>query len=89
MNKELVLILLGFAGQLLFFLRFLIQWYFSEKNKSVTVPTSFWYISIIGAVLLFIYSIFREDIVFMVGSLLSITIYVRNIFIEKIKNRIE
>jgi lipid-A-disaccharide synthase-like uncharacterized protein len=34
---------LGFFGQFLFAMRFLIQWIVSEKKKESTIPVVFWY----------------------------------------------
>lgn len=76
------LIIFGLFGQFLYFLRFFIQWYLSEKHKKVIVPTSFWVISIWGAIVLLIYSIVRRDIVFIIGAILSFFMYVRNLLID-------
>ena len=35
-------LVLGFVGQALFSMRFLIQWIYSEKNKRSMIPTAFW-----------------------------------------------
>src|SRR3989339_1164014 len=45
-------LILGFAGQLLFSARFLVQWIASEKAKRPVVPESFWWLSIFGSLLL-------------------------------------
>tara|TARA_R110000868_G_scaffold153644_10_gene379177 strand:+ start:11126 stop:11407 length:282 start_codon:yes stop_codon:yes gene_type:complete len=70
----------GFLGQGIYFLRFLIQWIYSEKSKASVVPDIFWPISIVGAIFLFVYAVARMDIVFIVGSVLSLFIYVRNYY---------
>ncbi len=41
-------IILGFSAQLLFSLRFLVQWIVSEKKGQSVIPTSFWYLSFFG-----------------------------------------
>ncbi len=74
-------ILFGFGGQFLFFMRFVVQWYASEKRKRVTVPVAFWYISIVGSLTIFIYALHRRDIVFMTAQLLACLIYVRNLML--------
>lgn len=76
-------VLFGFAAQFLFFSRFIIQWMASEKAKKVVIPMMFWYLSIIGAVMIFIYAVYRLDIVFMASSSLSLIIYARNIVLHK------
>ncbi|MDP2600227.1 MAG: lipid-A-disaccharide synthase N-terminal domain-containing protein, partial [Deltaproteobacteria bacterium] len=76
----------GFAAQLLFFLSFVVQWYKSEKKKESYLPSEFWYLRLIGALMLIIYVFQRRDIVFFVSLLLQMVIYGRNIFIMR-KNR--
>lgn len=76
-------IFLGFAAQFMYFLRFLIQWIASEKHQKVVIPPVFWYISMLGAALLLIYSVKRGDLVFITASILNMVIYLRNIAIVK------
>lgn len=73
----------GFFAQFIFFLRFVVQWYASEKHKKSVIPMSFWYLSIAGSVLICIYAIVRRDIVFITSTVLSLGIYVRNIMLRK------
>ena len=70
---------LGFAGQVIFSLRFLVQWICSEKRKQSYIPLSFWYLSLGGAVLLFMYALLRHDPVFIAGQFFGIIIYLRNL----------
>jgi lipid-A-disaccharide synthase-like uncharacterized protein len=72
-------LLVGFLAQACFFLRFLIQWIASEKRKQSVIPMSFWYFSILGAVGLLSYSIYRKDPVFIAGQSMSLFVYLRNI----------
>ncbi len=44
---------LGFVATLTFALRFAVQWLVSEAKKESVVPVSFWYISLIGNLVLF------------------------------------
>ncbi|NUO18318.1 lipid-A-disaccharide synthase N-terminal domain-containing protein [bacterium] len=71
--------IVGLAGQVLFFMRFIIQWIATERAKRTVVPTSFWYFSILGALVLLLYSFVRKDPVFIAGYLLAMVIYVRNL----------
>jgi lipid-A-disaccharide synthase-like uncharacterized protein len=85
------ILVLGFAGQALFSLRFLIQWFYSEKRKKSVIPLSFWYFSIGGSTLLLIYAILRRDPVFIVGQASGFLIYLRNlhlIYREKVVSEI-
>ncbi|MES2966925.1 MAG: lipid-A-disaccharide synthase N-terminal domain-containing protein [Patescibacteria group bacterium] len=74
-------VIFGFTAQFIFFLRFVVQLLASEKNKRTTIPVSFWYLSILGALMILIYAIYKQDIVFIVGQGLSLLIYLRNLFI--------
>ena len=74
-------LLFGFFAQFLFFLRFIVQWFHSEKAKKVVVPLAFWYLSIIGGLMLFIYATHRRDPVFMAGQILAVFIYLRNLIL--------
>lgn len=72
-------ILFGFLAQFVFFMRFVVQWYASEKKKMTVVPVTFWYLSLVGTVMILIYSIYRRDVVFIVASLLNFLLYLRNL----------
>lgn len=74
-------IVFGFLAQFVFFLRFFIQWLASEKEKKSIIPLSFWYISVVGSVMLLIYSIQRGDLVFITATVLNTIIYLRNILL--------
>jgi lipid-A-disaccharide synthase-like uncharacterized protein len=75
----LIWVLLGFGGQLAFSGRWLLQWFVSEKSRSSTVPVSFWWMSMIGSVMLFVYFVWRNDIVGVLGQTSGVVIYARNI----------
>jgi lipid-A-disaccharide synthase-like uncharacterized protein len=72
-------LLVGFLAQACFFLRFFIQWIASERRQQSVIPMSFWYFSILGAVGLLSYSIYRKDPVFIVGQSMGLFVYLRNI----------
>lgn len=76
-------IIFGFLAQFIFFLRFAVQWWASEKEKKSVIPLSFWYLSIVGSVMILIYAIKREDIVFITAQFLALFIYARNIVLRK------
>jgi lipid-A-disaccharide synthase-like uncharacterized protein len=69
----------GLAGQGVFFARFLVQLIASERRKQSVVPIAFWYISIVGGIMLFAYAIRQRDIVFILGQGGGVLIYVRNL----------
>ena len=71
----------GFAGQGIFFSRFLVQWIATERKGRTVVPVAFWYLSMGGALVTLIYSIHVGKLVFIVAFSLSMVIYVRNLWI--------
>jgi lipid-A-disaccharide synthase-like uncharacterized protein len=71
----------GLFGQALFFLRFFYQWLASEAAKRSIVPEVFWYFSLGGGVMVLIYSIQRQDPVYIVGQGCGLIIYSRNIWL--------
>jgi len=71
---------LGFVGQVVFGTRFLIQWIATERQKRSVVPVAFWYLSLVGTVILLTYSIHQRDPVFIVGFSVNMIIYVRNLY---------
>src|SRR3954453_14269315 len=73
-------VVLGFVAQELFSARFLVQWIASERAKRSVIPTAFWVFSIGGGVLLFIYSLYRKDPVFIAGQGLGLFIYLRKLY---------
>lgn len=72
-------LLLGFGGQAVFMGRFVIQWLASERDRRSVIPVSFWYLSILGALVLFVYALHRRDPVFVAGQGLGVAIYLRNL----------
>lgn len=76
-------IIIGFFGQFLFFMRFIVQWIVSEKKGQVVIPKAFWYLSIAGTLVILAYSIHIKDIVFIVAQILSLFIYGRNLMIGR------
>lgn len=69
----------GLLGQICFSLRFIIQWILSERHKKSIIPISFWYFSLLGGLILFIYAVYRQDIVFTLGQGVGLVVYVRNL----------
>jgi len=76
-------LIIGFVGQAMFFMRFLIQWIATEKARKSIIPTAFWYFSIAGSLILLTYAIHRRDPVFIVGQSTGSFIYLRNLYFIK------
>ncbi len=84
LNNEAIadwLFVLGIVGQIIFTLRFIYQWIYSEKKKQSSLPFGFWMLSLLGASLIFTYAIFREDPILLAGHTFGIVTYVRNIML--------
>lgn len=74
---------IGFAGQALFTARVLSQWYASEKARRSVVPSSFWWLSVAGTVLLAFYAWSTKDLVFVLGPTANLFLYVRNLYLQR------
>jgi lipid-A-disaccharide synthase-like uncharacterized protein len=81
MDYEPVWLIIGFLGQALFSLRFIVQWIKSERMRRSVVPLAFWYFSLAGGVTLFAYAVHRMDPVFILGQGSGIFIYLRNLWL--------
>jgi lipid-A-disaccharide synthase-like uncharacterized protein len=73
-------ILVGYVGQALFAMRFVVQWIASERARRSVIPVAFWFFSIGGGALLFVYSLYIRDPVFIIGQGLGLFVYLRNLY---------
>ena len=80
LHWENIWIMIGFAGQFLFSMRFIYQWIYSERAKRSVIPEAFWYFSMFGGLTLLSYAIYRQDPVFIAGQAGGLLIYSRNIY---------
>jgi len=74
-------VLIGLAAQVLFSMRFVVQWIASERKRQSVIPISFWYFSIAGSLVLLLYAIHRDDPVFTLGQAFGTFVYVRNLML--------
>jgi lipid-A-disaccharide synthase-like uncharacterized protein len=81
------LLLFGMAAQFLFILRFVYQWFYSEKNGKSSLPLGFWILSLAGSSLIFIYAVIRIDYVLLAGHSIGIIVYSRNIYLHFIESK--
>jgi lipid-A-disaccharide synthase-like uncharacterized protein len=73
----------GWMGDAVFGSRFLVQWYATEKRKQVVVPPLFWWLSIVGSLLLLAYALFyKRDSVFIFAYAFTWIPYIRNLIIH-------
>lgn len=86
-HPEQIMVIVGFAGQGLFAMRFILQWLSSEGQGRSVIPLAFWYFSIGGGSVLLLYAIWRQDPVIISGQGLGLLIYFRNLyFIHRSQN---
>ena len=79
-KPEQIMVVVGFAGQGLFAMRFILQWLTSEGQGRSVIPVAFWYFSIGGGSVLLLYAIWRQDPVIICGQGLGLFIYLRNLY---------
>lgn len=85
-NNEAIpfwLLMLGSVGQLIFTLRFIYQWIYSERKKISILPMGFWMLSLLGSGIIIFYAILRKDPVLLAGHGFGLLMYIRNIYIQK------
>jgi lipid-A-disaccharide synthase-like uncharacterized protein len=73
----------GWLGNAVFFTRFFVQWYATEKKKRVVVPPVFWWLSLTGSLLLLAYSLHKRDSVFIFAYVFTWIPYIRNLIIHQ------
>ena len=89
-TEEMVWLGIGFFGQSLFFSRWLLQWFVSEKKAESQIPVSFWYMSLAGSMIVLAYAIHKIDPVFIAGQSVGTVVYIRNlILIHRAKERVK
>ena len=74
---------IGWLGNAVFFSRFFVQWYATEKKKQVVVPQAFWWLSLIGSIILLCYSLHKEDSVFIFAYAFTWIPYIRSLVIHR------
>lgn len=69
----------GIVAQVLFAMRFVVQWVASERAGRSVMPVAFWFFSMAGGLLTLVYGIVRREPIIILGQVLSVFIYVRNL----------
>lgn len=70
---------LGLLGNVLFGLRFVLQWLYSERRGRVVVPPIFWHLSFWGSLLCLAYALHIDKLPVILGYLFLPLIYARNL----------
>lgn len=73
--------LLGTIGYILFSSRFWVQWWYAEKHMRSELPISFWWLSLLGALFSCAYFIKIHDLVNLIGPLIGLVPYIRNLML--------
>jgi len=69
----------GGIATIIFYGRFYLQWYTSERQKRSVVPIGFWYMSSVGALMLFAFGVYTQSAVGTLAYCFNIVIYMRNL----------
>lgn len=73
--------IVGSLGVLLFNSRFWVQWWEAETSRRSYLSASFWWLSLIGAILSLTYFARLGDVVNFIGPLFGLVPYVRNLML--------
>lgn len=79
---------LGFFGQAMFGGRTIAQWIIAEREGRIVSPSIFWIFSLIGSSTFLLYGVLRRDPVIMAGQTIAFYIYVRNLQLKKVWQKI-
>ena len=74
-----VWLVFGIVAQVLFAMRFVVQWLASEKEGRSVIPMAFWFFAMAGGLLTLIYGLVKREPIIILGQALSIFIYLRNL----------
>jgi lipid-A-disaccharide synthase-like uncharacterized protein len=79
--RDAIWLALGFFGQTVFFMRWVVQWWASERSATSRVPIAFWYLSLSGGLITLAYAIHIKDPVFIAGQSIGTFVYLRNLML--------
>ena len=81
-------VLFGVCAQIVFTSRFLVQWIASERRGKSHIPIAFWYLSLVGALMLLTYAVvWKHDLVVALGQTTGFVVYVRNLMLLRREKR--
>lgn len=73
------LLLFGSAGQFVFTMRFVYQWFYSRRLGLSVLPAMFWVLSLVGSLSIVSYGLIRRDVVLIIGQSFGVAAYIRNL----------
>lgn len=71
--------IIGMLSQVCYAARQLVQWVMTERSKRLVSPTGYWAFSLAGCCFMLAYGWMRQDIVILIGQILSFGVYVLNL----------
>jgi lipid-A-disaccharide synthase-like uncharacterized protein len=71
----------GLIGNLMFSLRFIVQWLYSEKRQELVVPDIFWHLSFWGSVITLIYALHVDKLPVILGYFFLPILYFRSLIL--------
>src|SRR5438094_8519189 len=80
-------VLLGYVAQIMFTMRFVVQWIASERAGKMVMPIAFWFFSIGGGGLLLVYALYIRDPVFILGQAFGLFVYLQNPYFALLDRR--
>jgi lipid-A-disaccharide synthase-like uncharacterized protein len=86
--SPILLTALGFLGQSMFGARTIAQWIIAERQGRIVSPVIFWVFSLIGSSIFLWYGVLRGDVVIIIGQSIAFYIYVRNLQLKHVWEKI-
>ena len=77
----------GLAGECFFFARMVAQWLASEKAGKPVIPTVYWYLSILGAIIVAIYALHKVSLVLLLPQVVGSIFYARGWHLDRRERR--
>ena len=71
----------GLTANACFASRFILQWYISERQRQSVVPLGFWYLSLLGGVMMLVYTIHVGKLPLVLGAMFTPVIAARNLWL--------
>lgn len=78
---------IGLVGQSMFMMRFVVQWIHSERHQKSVIPVSFWYLSLVGGLIVLAYGLHKAEPVIILGQLPGTIVYARNLILIRREKR--
>ena len=78
----------GLTANACFASRFILQWIVSERKGRSVVPLGFWYLSLVGGIMMLIYAIHVGKLPLVLGAMFTPFIAMRNLWLVR-NHRVE